>query len=121
MVCSGMRLGRSLVASLCLGPVDTEGLVDSTCAGMLFGGGLVASPCWGALYTEGLVPSPCTLVELLASRRQGRHGIPGLFVRAVRWRPGCFTVLGCFCQHRCRQWSFHLFILGCRQTILVVS
>ena len=59
--------------------------------------------------------------ELLASRRQERHGIPGLFVLAFKWRPGCFTMLGCFCQHRCRQWSFHLFILGCRQTILVVS
>ena len=43
-----------------LGPVDTEGLVDSTCVAMLFGGGLVASPCWGALCTESLVPFPCT-------------------------------------------------------------
>ena len=63
MVCSGVWLGRGLVASLCLGPVDTEGLVDSTCVAMLFGGGLVASPCWCALCTESLVPFPCTRGE----------------------------------------------------------
>jgi len=59
--------------------------------------------------------------SLYTSRRRGRHSISGLFVPAVRWRPGCFTLLGCCSQYRCRQWSFHLFIPGCRRTILVVS
>ena len=50
--------------------------------------------------------------SLYTGKKRGRHGISGLFERVVGWRPDIFTLLGCCSRYRCRQWSFHFFILG---------